>query len=634
MWRRVKHLFKTISISQKEGTDTDATTDEQNNGTTSQLSEHNGSLTNIAASDDLSIMSNDEQNGHPQLFRCSGSLDGSIVDDESSSVLSHTNSRSDRDSALDISSTSAPPKDTIDYTRYYLETIVKHTIVKNTFGCLHTIANADVSYLHLFNSTIGRKERSGEEVRGQYTPSCLISELRAILSRQYEDPKTGECRPVSVLVNTEEKLQILCLYLLWTNEAVYKVSASTIPETPNARIKSNLLVFQQQFRTNSAPRLSMLSRSGSHSDASSFSLSRSNSRDSDIGYEDELPLTSCSFIYYQGKSCHHSYVIDLRYLHHNDLIFPSDHEPFDKLLAPSADMNLKKLSRSPVASESKKKLRAKTPLDAFIRGNHRLIRTLVQSDPKHFNVTDGTDGEAIHITFRDPCNSSLYDVEDFTVERFCEYSIRQAQFLSRLFECEGGNKKLTHVKYVSIVLIQHDLTGINSGELAIGIPSISRPQKVLNSAALASLALEYESSEESLNDKLFGKPSRRNAPPPSPGLPPHPLKKRSTASNINNSGCASPDIPPVATIQRSASSRTAPVKPSRWSSRSVRSSSPTTSGYRTPSISSNSSCSGDSENEDDLINDESLGFFGFELKYKVSVSPRSLSLKSTMNNQM
>lgn len=418
-----------------------------------------------------------------------------------------------------------PVQGTIQYTRQYLEHIVTQTVKENLPIYLQVIASASEDYLHLFDTTIGRKKRSGLEISGHYLPSCLILELKAILCRQYEDPITEECQPVSALVNSEEKLQILCLYLLWTNELVSMIGTCAI--------HNNL-----------------------------HGLSHSHGED--------LSLTSRWNILYQGhKRYRHQtqqYVIDLRYLHHHDLILPGKDAALS--LAPSPVLNLKGTIRATVSFYQPKhhKPIAQTPLTSLLRSNEHTVSVLVQSDAKHFDIAHSEYG--VYITYRVPSiHRSKYQhdevLQDFTLELFCKYSLHQAALLAHKLNpiADLNRRPKVVVKYVSVVFIQHDLSDVDLSLLSIIMPPLPRKKHEL------------------------GHPPSPPKPTPSHVPPPFPRKRSTIATKSKNSHTLDSPSP-------------------------------------SPEYHSSSSCSEHEEDEEELndydIEDESSSkCYGFELKVSV-----------------
>ncbi len=514
MWQSVKYLVHAISKS--ESIDQHKKDPHYEN--------NNASPTTITTSASISGDHGDIKHGN------------ALIEDQG--LLVSDDYRSDDHSPTTVimnpAVTASAKKGTIEYTRHYLEEIVTQTVKENLPACLKVISRAEEAYLRLFDSSIGHKQRSGVDSNGHYTPSCLISELRAILCRQYEDPLTEECKPISTLVNTEEKLQILCLYLLWTNENVVKTLSYSIGthhhHTPHTH---------------------------GHGQGHTF--------------DEELPLTGRWNIFYQEhkrNSRHsHQFVLDLRYLHHNDLILqPTDSDFLSA--APSPVLNHKASTRLTSFDNPTQKAKSKTPPNALLRSNRRIVSSLVQSDTQHFDI--GQSEEEVYVTFRDPSNAGKSDeVQALTVQLFCEYSLRQAQTLAHLLQSNVSSHKNV-IQYVSIVLIQHDLTNVDLNQLAIAIPSL--PKKKHHHHSPSSSPYQHHDDHDLV---------RTSSPH---DIPPFPGKKQ--------------------TLLRTATSRDSPLNFSHHSSTTSR-------GSHSSTNSTLSSCS---EYEDEDDDEEHIGFLGFELK--------------------
>ncbi len=320
-----------------------------------------------------------------------------------------------------------PAKGSLAFIRNYIERIILSTVETNIQRCRDTITTAESNYLYLFDSSIERQTRSGAEIDGFYTPSCLISELEKLLSRQYDVQDSRECQPASSLVNREEKLQLLCLYLLWTNESVTYIKSSFHCKVQN---KS-----RDEFV---------------HSGMWSI-------------YYETSPSTNPDSEQFQQ-----SYVLDIRYLHFSDLIDEDTraYNKVERLMAPTV--------RPPNKHDS-----------SLLGVSNHMRDVLLKLDGRHFDCVEDSDHSnnsnvfrGLHLAHKHytrmktytPSSTSINDhlkqganpeqfaymnyyqtckisvtctSEPLTLEGFCKYSLEQAyEFIQELHQ--DNTKKKTN----------------------------------------------------------------------------------------------------------------------------------------------------------------------------------------------
>jgi hypothetical protein len=234
----------------------------------------------------------------------------------------------------------------------------------------------------------------------------------------------------------------------------------------------------------------------------------------------------------------------------------------------------------------------------------------------------------------------LLETEELTLQRYGEYCLRQAQFLARMFQPTLHTTHANVVHYLSIILIQHDLSQINLDDLAIGIPSAPSMSEQERSVHL--LSIQTGSASLSFSNDEYDSPHANNTKhSPIPSSPA--ASQRSVQLKRQHTTAAKPQHYEKASTPTSISSRSTSRSKLERTATQTKASTPRSVSHHnhekagaanllsSKTMSSSSSTVGYGEQDalgyDELVDadyeEETKGFFGFELK--VSVPHRRLS---------
>lgn len=311
----------------------------------------------------------------------------------------------------------------LQLTRQRLIEIAQDTILDpdQLQACTKTIERAGGDYLSLFDYKLERRQRTSKKLAGQYLPFCLKNEIEERLK------PTGRS-----VINTEERLQLLCLYLLWTSDTVLEVSSGRA-------FPHKLQSLQQStppMTPVSSPRSANVAGNGRNFPHAQSSQPK------------DAPMihTGIWFISYRSMMSSRRFVLDLRLLQEGDVIPPNPEDA-----GSSQDINMQTL----------------------IRGNNRMIEQLVSKDSNRFSVSDQGCHGLLHLTARryerDEFGCStipLKQFDDLTVKAFGYYSLEQAQLIAgRMYGVpNNGQHSFPHSSPLTAQKLAR-ASSVHSGEL-------------------------------------------------------------------------------------------------------------------------------------------------------------------------
>lgn len=321
-----------------------------------------------------------------------------------------------------------PPLDVVDTERKQKSEVMRLTCVRQLLckiaedtiadpehrqRCYDVIINeANSNFISLFDAGFNLHQRPSRKVAGQYLPFCLKTEIEQFLSMA---TSSSTVTSISSILDSEEKFELLCLYLLWTSDTVVVVAAG-------APAKHKKLLTTQSHGCSdgfsSVPSIDLfghtqpdtkppLSRSSSNPSSKvhqkNLSFTSNTDNRSVESHKDGLVHTGRWWISYRSVMSSRCFVIDLRLLHENDLI-------------PTSCDNMKKM---------------------ILRGNQHLIDSLVSKDSVRFDVECHESGvlylkqRRFEIGKYSLPNSPLKQFDDLTLKSFGLYSLAQAQLIAR-----------------------------------------------------------------------------------------------------------------------------------------------------------------------------------------------------------
>jgi hypothetical protein len=208
----------------------------------------------------------------------------------------------------------------LEFTRLRLVEIAEDTILDPTQlqRCLRLIDSTESEFLALFDFRFDRRQRTSNKIEGEYLPTTLKREIEELLRMEpiWISPERSANERNPAVIDSEDKLLLLCLYLLWTSDSILEVSSGEalgLSKLQSLQYTENLE--EERF------------------DVEDFDTDEETS--SYPGKQQDCTSRQHWHITYRSIVSNRRFILDLGLLHGNDLVFPSaflDHQVLDKAL--------------------------------------------------------------------------------------------------------------------------------------------------------------------------------------------------------------------------------------------------------------------------------------------------------------
>lgn len=308
----------------------------------------------------------------------------------------------------------------LDYTKMRLTEIAEDTILdpKQLEDCLKMIQSAGSDFLSLFDYMIDRRQRTSHKIGGQYLPCTLKNEIQELLTSPVANGISRAHRREFSPIDSEVKLQLLCLYLLWTSDTVLEVSSGQSLLGPRRLQSLQYVVDDDDERDDDASFPSLHSGNKSSNNETSW------------------------YITFKSMMSSTRTVVDLRILLADDLIPSHSHLGLEK---------------------------------ALIRGSSHMLEALVSKDLKRFETANY--GHGLYITQRK--HGSKSTMEDFSLKSFSTYSLEQAQLVAQKHYAKRSPFSSTSTEINKPMI---DASNLRSASTVSSNASKSRDKKKLKGA--------------------------------------------------------------------------------------------------------------------------------------------------------